>query len=76
MDKITRKTDADAWIAQLFGSKSARRGAVVRRSVRWVAREIGDARFREEVRRRGFHLLQTADQYIVVCHPGPIHLIF
>lgn len=76
MQTLTRHTAPDYWIAQIFGRKSARRGAVIRRSMAWVAREIGDQRFRAEVRDRGFHLLQTADQYIVVCHPGPVHILF
>ena len=66
----------DAWIDQLFSAKAVRKGAVVRRQIAWVAREIGDSRFRSEVRRRGYRLVRTADQYIVICHDGPIEILF
>ncbi|OWU75054.1 N-(5'-phosphoribosyl)anthranilate isomerase [Marinibacterium profundimaris] len=61
---------------QLFSSKAARRGAVVRRSMSWVDREVGREAFLAEVRQRGYHVIQTADQFVVVCHDGPIRLLF
>jgi hypothetical protein len=63
-------------VRQLFGTKAALNGAVVRRSMAWVQREVGKDSFEAEVRRRGFHLIQTADQYIVICHNGPIRMLF
>lgn len=66
---------ADIWLARIFAAKAAE-GQVIRRNIAWVDREIGRARFEAEVRRRGFHLLQTADQLIVICHSGPIHVLF
>ncbi|WP_246139385.1 N-(5'-phosphoribosyl)anthranilate isomerase [Falsiphaeobacter marinintestinus] len=60
----------------MFATQAAQRGAVVRRSLTWVDREVGHDCFQAEVRRRGFHLIQTADQYIVVCHNGPIRILF
>ncbi|WP_037307375.1 hypothetical protein [Ruegeria halocynthiae] len=71
----TRHTP-DPWIAQLFSTQSAKRGAVVRRSVAWVEREVGHARFQNEVKQRGYHLIRTANQYIVICHNGPIDILF
>jgi len=67
---------AQRWIDHLFAAKSARRGAVVRRSRAWVDREVGRRLFEAEVRRRGYHLIETADQFIVVCHNGPIRILF
>ena len=66
----------DPWIAQMFSTRAAQKGAVVRRSIAWVDREVGRDHFKAEVRRRGFHLIQTADQFIVVCHNGPIQILF
>lgn len=72
----TIRTDsAENWIRLIFAAKAAD-GHVIRRSIVWIEREVGRERFVEEVRRRGFHLLQTGDQYIVVCHSGPIHMLF
>lgn len=70
------RPNPEPWIAQLFSTQSARRGAVVRRSVAWVEREVGHARFQDEVRQRGYHLIRTANQYIVICHSGPIDILF
>ena len=72
----SRSTSPDVWIDQMFSTKSARRGAVARRSVAWVTREVGQDRFVAEIRNRGFHLVRTADQYIVICHNGPIDVLF
>ncbi|KAA0921085.1 N-(5'-phosphoribosyl)anthranilate isomerase [Aquicoccus porphyridii] len=75
MQMVTRKTRADAWIDQVFSARAARKGAVIRRSIAWIHREVGQDRFFAEVRKRGHRLMQTADQYIVVCHNGPIHIL-
>ncbi len=73
---LTRRDNPDPWITQLFSSRSARSGAVVRRSVAWVEREVGHSAFQSEVKRRGYHLIRTANQYIVICHNGPIDILF
>lgn len=66
----------DKWIGQMFATKAAQKGAVVRRSMAWVDREVGRDRFLEEIRRRNFHVIQTADQFVVICHNGPVHMLF
>ena len=68
--------NADRWIKAIFAAKSAKNGGVVRRHRQWVAREIGRDRFEEEVRKRGFHLLETGNQLVVICHNGTIRLVF
>ena len=71
----TRTTDPDAWIDLVFSAKAAQ-GGVVRRAIGWVATEVGHDRFATEVRRRGFHLLLTQTQYIVICNAGPVRMLF
>ncbi len=71
-----RLTAPDAWLAEMFAAKAASTGGVIRRNRHWVDNEIGRDRFMAEVRARGFHLLETGHQFIVVCHPGNIHLHF
>jgi hypothetical protein len=70
-----RKTEPEPWTDLVFSAKAAK-GGVVRRAIGWVANEVGHDRFADEVRRRGFHLLITQSQYIVVCNPGPVRLLF
>ena len=76
MQVYDAEKQAQRWIDHMFAAKSARRGAVVRRSRAWVDREVGRSLFEAEVRRRGYHLIETADQFIVVCHNGPIRILF
>ncbi|PVA09414.1 N-(5'-phosphoribosyl)anthranilate isomerase [Pelagivirga sediminicola] len=76
MRSLTRSTDPDYWLEQMFAAKAARTGGVVRRSRLWVDREVGRDRFIRAVRLRGFHLIRTADQFIVVCHDGPVEMMF
>lgn len=67
--------DPDNWIRLIFSAQAAK-GGVVRRSIDWVDREVGRERFMQEVRRRGFHLLQSSNQFIVVCNQGPVQVLF
>ena len=67
--------NAEPWIAQVFAAKAASRGGVIRRSVAWVEREVGRDRFVDEIRRRGFHLLETGGQFVVICNGGGVRVI-
>lgn len=75
MEQIVRQANADYWVDQVFSAKQAR-GGVVRRAVPWVEREIGRDRFMREVRARGFHLLRAGEQFIVICDPRPVQILF
>jgi hypothetical protein len=76
MDISPRHHAPDLWLGQIFAAKAVASGGVIRRNRRWVEDEIGRDRFVAEVQRRGFHLLETGDQLIVVCHCGPIRMHF
>jgi hypothetical protein len=58
------------WCAEIFAAKAAAKGGIVRRAVRDVEREIGREVLLREVRRRGFHLIETGGQFIIVCNSG------
>ena len=73
--QMIRESSADNWIRLMFWAKAAD-GHVIRRNIDWIDREVGRDRFMREVRSRGFHLIRTSDQFVVVCHSGPIHLLF
>ena len=68
-------SDPEAWIRQIFSAQAAK-GGVVRRSIAWVDREIGRERFFDEVWRRGFHLLASSNQFIVICNRDPVQVLF
>ncbi|MBI1217864.1 MAG: N-(5'-phosphoribosyl)anthranilate isomerase [Rhodobacteraceae bacterium] len=75
MQSLTRQSTPEAWIDLIFSAQAVARGAVVRRKATWVAREIGRDRFIAEVRQRGFHLVETGGQLIVICNPGGLRVI-
>jgi hypothetical protein len=75
MDRILRQTTPEGWVAEVFGAKSVARGGVIRRDLRWIDREIGRERFIAEVRARGFHLIETGGQWIVICNTGFLRVI-
>lgn len=64
-----------AWSERLFRAKAAQTGGVVRRKIRDVHREVGRDAFIAEVQRRGFHLVECGDQYLVICHPGQLRIL-
>ena len=66
---------ADLWMRQIFDAKAARDGGVVRRSRRDIDRIVGMDRFLREIRRRGYHAVQNADQVVIFCNNQTVHLL-
>jgi hypothetical protein len=64
------------WVDQVFSARAARFGGVVRGSLRWVEAEVGRAAFEDEVRRRGWHLVECNGQLVVFCTARPIKVLF
>lgn len=75
MEVQRRTTRPDPWINQIFETASARKGGIVYRSKASVERECGVSLLELEVRRRGFHLVETDACYAVFCTPGAIRII-
>ncbi len=75
MQGFIRHRQQDDWIGQVFSAKAAQRGAVVRRSVAWVEREVGRDAFIAEVRRRGYHMLECAGQFVIICNADEIRVV-
>ena len=65
----------DRWIVQLFSAKSVAEGGIIHRKVADVERLIGRPRFLHEVRRRGFHAIENAGQFIVFCNQDPVNVL-
>ncbi len=62
----------DQFFGELFASKAARQGAVIRRQVRDVERFVGRRCFLDEMQRRGFVVLENAGQFVIFCNREPI----
>lgn len=72
---MTRALSPEEFFAQLFSSKAACTGAVVRRQVRDVERLVGRDAFLKDVRRRGFAVIENAGQFVVFCNSEPLRRV-
>ena len=63
------------WLDQIFRAKAALTGGVVRRKVTDVDREVGRAALELEVRKRGFHLIESGGTFIIICSSAPLQII-
>ncbi len=50
MNMLAPHIDADKWLFQLFSSKAAVTGGVIRRQVKDIERIVGWARFQQDIR--------------------------
>ena len=76
MTETAIRHSPQGWLDHMFSAKAARTGGVIRRNVAWVEREVGRDLFEAEVRKRGFHLLETGRQLVVICNQGELRLLF
>ena len=60
-----------AWVDQMFQAQAAN-GGVVRRARSDVDRYASLEEIIDEARKRGFHVVETGDQVVVLCHQGQI----
>ena len=60
------------FLAELFSSRAAATGAVIRRSARDIDRFVGREAFLEDMRRRGFAVVENAGQLVIFCNREPI----
>lgn len=64
--------DPDQFLRNIFACKAVQEGAVIRRKRRDVERFVGVDPFLEEVRRRGYQVVENAGQFVVFCNQEPI----
>lgn len=62
------------WPRQMFASKAAIEGGVVRRAVRDVERLVGREAFLGIMRKRGYRVVENAGHFVVFCNDEPFHL--
>lgn len=75
MTQLSPHLTRESWLFQLFSSKAACEGGVIRRQRRDVERLVGMDRFRAELARRGFHAFENAGQIVVFCNQQPVYVI-
>lgn len=65
----------EQWMAGLFGSQSAQGGRVLRRKLEHIDRYVGREAFIAELRRRGYHAVENANQMIIFCNNEPLRIV-
>ncbi|MEP1965062.1 N-(5'-phosphoribosyl)anthranilate isomerase [Tateyamaria sp.] len=62
-------------LLDMFSSKAAREGAVIRRKSRDIDRLIGRDAFVRELHRRGYRAVENAGQIVVFCNNEPVRTL-
>ncbi len=75
MRTIGRVPSAHAWISQIFSSQAARNGGIVRRKIASVIEYASVDLLHAEVIRRGFHMVESGDQFVIFCHRGDLKIV-
>jgi hypothetical protein len=65
----------NAWVNQIFKSQIAKRGGVVRRKVTSIDKESSREEVKAEVRRRGCHIVEHGDQWLIFCDKASVKII-
>ena len=63
------------WVIDLFSSRAAAKGGVIRCSMRDIERYVGRDVFDAELRRRGFHAVENAGQLVIFYKQEPIRIV-
>ena len=75
MNDLSPFLRADRWLQQLFQSRAAASGGVIRRKRDDIERLVGWGRFTRELERRGYRAIENAGQVIIFCNQEPVTLI-
>ncbi len=63
------------WIESIFTAKIAKEEGVVRRKKTTVARYASAKELIIAVKKRNFHMIETGDQFVIICNTGNIKII-
>jgi hypothetical protein len=61
------------WMRQMFATKTALDGGVVRRKASDVERLVGREAFFGAMQKRGFRVVENAGHFIVFCNSDDVH---
>jgi ATP-dependent RNA circularization protein (DNA/RNA ligase family) len=65
----------NAWLEQMFEAQAVQKeGGIVRRKKANVKKHSSLEELTEYVKELGFHLIETRDQYVVICNSGALRL--
>lgn len=72
MTSVPHYLSANDWMQQIYDSREAARGGVVKRQIRDVERFVGRDAFVADVARRGFQAVENGRHYVIFCNAQPI----
>ena len=59
-----------SWVTDIFRADQAANGGIVRRSIASVQQYATIEEVVDAAKQRGFHVIITGDQVVILCHPG------
>ena len=65
----------NAWLVHLFNSQAACEGSVIRRKIRDVEKYVDRTTFLQEMRRRGYPVVENAGQFVIFFNQEPIRRV-
>ncbi|WP_306047405.1 N-(5'-phosphoribosyl)anthranilate isomerase [Nioella sp. MMSF_3534] len=75
MAELPEYLTPDLWLDQIFSSKEAQRGGVVKRQIRDVERLVGRQAFARALERKGFQAVENGRHFVVFCNGAPIRRV-
>lgn len=65
----------NAWVNQVFRSKIAKRGGVVRRKISSIEKFASCELVKAECREKGFHIVEHGDQWLIFCDKANLRIV-
>ncbi|CUH53697.1 N-(5'-phosphoribosyl)anthranilate isomerase [Shimia sp. R11_0] len=72
---LAHTTTGQTWLDQVFKTLTTGETCAVKRRVADVDRECGRAALELAVRKRGWHLIETDRDFIILCDTSPFRVI-
>ena len=74
MRELPLPISSQEWMRQVFATKTALDGGVIRRNVSDVERLVGRDTFLISMRKRGFRVVENAGHFVVFCNSDDVLL--
>jgi hypothetical protein len=75
MENAPPNMSTAAFLADVFGTRLARDGKVIRRSAQDIERYFGREAFIEEIHRRGYRAIENAGHIVIFCNREPVRIL-
>jgi hypothetical protein len=72
MHELALPVTSREWMRQMFATKTALDGGVVRRKVSDVERLVGREAFLAAMKKRGFRVVENAGHFVVFCNSDDV----